>query len=162
MSLLCPVAYTAAPALVLSANVGSSEAANIIESLTKRGLLHYSAPTSSPLISEIEQIVAESAETGRTDHEAPTIEKKTAEAAMAFSILLPRSLPAPEVAPEADGEISFDWLGPSGKIFSVSVNATGRLAYAGIFGRKSKVHGTEQLSNIFPSEIIQGISKAFK
>jgi hypothetical protein len=158
MIFVCPTVNVATAALVLRTE-GASEAACMIESLTKQGLIQYSGPRAQSLVSEIEQLFVESAEAARYD-QGGVIDKRTADAAIAFAIALPKSLPAPEIAPEADGEISFDWMGPLGKIFSVSIDATGRLAYAGSFGRKSKVHGTEQLSNTCPAEIIQGISKA--
>jgi hypothetical protein len=145
--------------MVLRTAAGSSEIADLIECLTKEGLRHYSAPRIESLVFDIEQVAAESAEYVGVD-EVVTISRATADAAIAFVNVLPRSLPTPEIAPETDGEISFDWMGPFGKMFSVSIDSTGRLAYAGSFGSKSKVHGTEQLSNTCPPEIVQGISKA--
>jgi hypothetical protein len=134
---------------VLSVDNGSSVEAHHLQTLVRETFSHYLAPRVAWLASEIEQVLSES-----------SIDRPTADAALAFSLVLPRSLPAPEVAPEADGEISFDWLGPSGKVFSVSVDGSGRLAYAGRFGPRSRVHGTEQLSIACPPEIIRGISKA--
>jgi hypothetical protein len=47
-------------------------------------------------------------------------------------------------------------------MFSVSVGADGRLSYAGRFSDTSKIHGMEQLSEMFPREILVGIEKAIK
>jgi hypothetical protein len=109
-----------------------------------------------PLRSEIEQILDESA--GTID--GTPVDAATATAAIQFAYLLPWSIPMPEVAPDADGEISFDWIGPLGKMFSVSLDRTGRISYAGRFGRRSNIHGTEQLSTACPQEIIRGIRRA--
>lgn len=158
MTVYCP---SMSSAIVLSTGSGLSKAARVTSSAEEEALRHYLAPRAESLVSEIEEILIESGITAaRTDEWTP-INRATANAAMAFTLLLPRSLPPPEIAPEADGEISFDWLGPSGKMFSVSVNGHGRLAYAGSFGWRSKVHGTEQLSDSCPPEIIVGISKTY-
>jgi hypothetical protein len=137
---------------------GESDAAQTAERGIRETIRHYKEPQLKLLQSEIEEIAAE---TNATPRVIP-IDAATVDAAMAFASQLPRSLPAPQVAPDPDGEISFDWMGRSGKIFSVSINAVGRLAYAGRFGEKSKVHGTEQLAEDCLPEIIRGIARAIR
>lgn len=155
----CPT-LDAAMVSPVPANTGSSEAANLVARLVRDGFLHYARPRIELLMSDIEGLVT-SPEFERVGEDDPTpIDIQTAEAAIAFALLLPQSLPIPEVAPEADGDISFDWLGPFGKMFSVSINRNGRIAYAGRFGEKSKIRGTEQLLEICPPEITRGIAKA--
>ena len=99
---------------------------------------------------------------GADSTENAAVSHETAWKAVAFARLLPRGLPIPEIAPDPDGEISFDWIGRSGKMFSVSIGSDGRISYAGRFGDKSKTHGTEQLSEILPREILFGIEKALR
>lgn len=45
-------------------------------------------------------------------------------------------------------------------MFSASIDRSGRIAYAGRFGERSKVHGVEELSDSLPQEILRGIEKA--
>jgi hypothetical protein len=136
----------------------SSEAARFVDSVIKEGLQHFAKPKVESLVSDIEQLVKESQQSGHG--ETSSIDLETAARAIEFAYLLPWSLPAPEIAPDPDGEIMFDWIGPSRKMFSVSVNRVGRIAYAGRFGERSKVHGIEQLSDICPQEIARGIARA--
>jgi hypothetical protein len=143
---------------VARANHGSSDAAKTVDAIIAEGLEHYSEPRIESIVSEIVQIIAEAGGEGLA--RTVPVDWQTAGAAIQFARLLPWSLPTPEVAPEADGEISFDWLGPQNKMFSVSISRTGRIAYAGRFGERSKVHGVEQLSDTCPREVIQGISRA--
>lgn len=145
--------------LISRSNMGSSEQAQILRKTIDESLRHYTLPRIESIKSEIEQMVEDSARTTEMAAESSAIDRETAAAALQFAVLLPRSLPAPEVAPEPDGEISFDWAGPSGKMFSVSVNRAGRLAYAGRYGDKSRVHGIEQISDGCSDEIIRGIGK---
>jgi hypothetical protein len=154
MSVYCPPADFF-PQLSSPTVSGTSEAANRIECQLKEQFRHYVGPRFNPLRSGIEELAADVNATAIN-----TISSDTVLAAIEFARLLPRALPPPEIASDADGEISFDWFGRSGKIFSVSIDATGRLAYAGRFGEKSKIHGTEQLSEACPLEVIRGIAKA--
>lgn len=157
----CAPALDARPPLIERTETGSSEAASSINKQLKEFVTHYSGLRLQLLGQEIMSLVQPSAESLR-DREMVPIDYDTAEAALQFAVLLPKSLPLPEVAPDPDGEISFDWLGKGGKIFSVSIGANGRLSYAGRFGEKSKIHGIEELSHSCPEEILRGIEKAIK
>jgi hypothetical protein len=142
----------------MPAREGASDAAREIGQLIDLELRRYAEPRVALLVSDIEQIFADSNGNGRIDRSV--VDADTAENSIKFAYLLPRSFPTPEVAPDPDGDISFDWIGESGKMFSVSVDARGRLAYAGSFNNGVRVHGTQQLSEICPPEIIWGIKKA--
>ncbi|MBK8233377.1 MAG: hypothetical protein IPK72_23085 [Candidatus Eisenbacteria bacterium] len=50
---------------------------------------------------------------------------------------LPVGIPLPEVAPEPDGSISFDWIASRLRSISVSVGESARLAYAWVDGSES-------------------------
>jgi len=91
---------------------------------------------------------------------AGPIDEDTQRAAIRFATLLPSSVPVPEIAADPDGEVSFDWIGNSYNVFSVSVDRNGRLAYAGRFSEGRRVNGVEQLSAVCPPEIVLGIEKA--
>jgi hypothetical protein len=132
---------------------GFSDAASRVEDKIERALTEFTLLRREPLVTDIVGLWDESSL--RTDANL----RKTAAAAICFALLLPRSLPDPEVSLDPDGEISFDWSGNGGERFSVSVNGARRLAFAGRFSETSKLHGVEQLSKAFPSEIIRGIQK---
>lgn len=146
--------------LMMPSISASSDAAQFVDRVIKEGLQHFAKPKVESLISDIELLLKESQQAGQG--EPSSIDLETAARAIEFAWLLPWSLPAPEIAPDPDGEIVFDWLGPSRKMFSVSVNRVGRIAYAGRFGERSKVHGIEQLSDVCPQEIARGIARATK
>jgi len=131
-----------------------SDEAKTITQMIENGFKRLVKPRLELLAPDILQIVDESRE------DAAPVDSETADAAIQFASLLPLSLPIPEVAPDPNGEILFDWIGPSGKMFTVSVNRAGRIAYAGRFGERSKVHGVEELSTACPPEILRGIAKA--
>jgi len=153
MSVYC-APWGTVPLLGRSEVWGSSDAAVSLRQLLKKAFEEYSKPRTQLIEPEIMALVEES------QGEAGRVEEETARTALNFLLLLPRSLPVPEVSADPDGEISFDWIGDSGKMFSVSVNKEGRIAYAGRFGEKSKVHGIEPLSETCPLEIIRGIRRS--
>jgi hypothetical protein len=145
-------------ALIAPISDGFSDAARSIDLAIEKELRHYAGPRMEALVAEIDQIMVEAARD--TGEGFASVDLETASAAMQFAYSLPWSVPTPEVAPDPDGDISFDWLGLCGKMFSVSVSKTGRIAYAGRFGDKSKIHGIDQLSTSCPQEIIRGITRA--
>jgi hypothetical protein len=153
----CPAA-DGSVALVARITDAYSDAAQRVDRIIEEGLRHYAEPRMEILVSEIQEIMAETARAAGEGF--VPVDYATATAALRFAYSLPRSFPNPEVAPDPDGDISFDWLGPSGKMFSVSVSNAGRVAYAGRFGDKSKIHGIDQLSASCPQEIIRGIARA--
>lgn len=144
MTMLCPTMDAFG---LGTRSVGVSAEANILERSVRQSFDHYFEPKLSLLIPELEEL------TDASDFE-------TIRAAVQFAYCLPRFAPLPEISVDPDGEISFDWLSPSGEMFSVSVNKENRLAYAGWFGEKSRIHGIEQLAENCPHEIMRGIQKA--
>lgn len=135
-------------------STGVSDIARQIKLSLEKSLGHYLEPRLELLLPEIENLRAVSDETSIPVH------PDTIRAARQFAYSLPRFGPLPEVSVDPDGEISFDWTGSSGEMFSVSVNEQNRLAYAGWFGEKSRVHGIEQLAEGCPQQIVRGIEKA--
>ena len=91
-------------------------------------------------------------------YNAQPISKGTLNKAQEFLRALPSSTPSPEVGVDPDGDISFDWDDGRGNIFSLSINGSGRLAYAGIFGENG-VHGDEQFVDVVPASILEHLRR---
>jgi hypothetical protein len=136
---------------------GASKTAGFIEGELGEFVEHYSRPRRQVLEPEIWALVG-----ADPDKESVAVSDETARQAITFAMLLPKAAPIPEVAPDPDGEISFDWFGKAGKVFSISIGADGRISYAGRFSDKSKIHGIEQLSDACPPEILFGLEKVLR
>jgi len=143
---------------IIHAEAGAGDVAAGLSQRIQDFREHYDRPRMDILIPEIQGLI-ESSVVGTAGAQVIPVDSETVNRAIAFARLLPKSLPLPEVAPDPDGEISFDWTGSSGRMFSVSINGMGRLAFAGRFGDKSKIHGTEDFSGQLPSEVLRGIRK---
>jgi hypothetical protein len=84
---------------------------------------------------------------------SPAVERH----AIRFVSKLPVYLPPPDVTPDNDGEISFDWwFGPNAQ-FGVSVSRNGDLTYAGVIGKGVKRHGVEPFAEAVPSYVLSTI-----
>jgi hypothetical protein len=153
MTVYCPPIHTSL-GLRDWASTGVSDVARQVKLALEESLEHYLETRLEILIPEIENLHIDSNETSLP------VDVDTIRAATQFAYSLPRLGPLPEVSADPDGEISFDWAGPSGEMFSVSVNKHNRLAYAGWFGENSRIHGIEQLAESCPQQIVRGIEKA--
>lgn len=69
----------------------------------------------------------------------------------------PLSLPVPELGPEPEGDIGFEWNFGKNKVFAVSVHGSNFITYAGLLGAGNKTHGTEAFDGAIPQEIINKI-----
>ncbi len=77
----------------------------------------------------------------------------------AFVLALPDGVPLPEFAPEPDGSISLDWIQSRSRLFSLSVGASDRLAFAWLDGAK-KGHGTALFDGKrVPPEILECVKR---
>lgn len=64
----------------------------------------------------------------------------TARIAEALFHLLPKGTPAPDLIPEADGDICMTWSADATRVFSMSIGEHGKINFAGQFGREGGVH----------------------
>ena len=81
------------------------------------------------------------------------------EHAKAFLEALPTTAPIPDVVPEPDGEVAFEWDRGPWCVFSVSVGSDGTLSYAGLYGRRTKAHGTELFVDAVPKAVMDGLAR---
>ncbi len=89
---------------------------------------------------------------------AKRVGRRSYSEAARFCALLPASMPAPDVAADPDGEITFEWHEGQRKAFSVSVGPKSQLTYAGVFG-KNKAHGVEHFGDEFPDVILGSLHR---
>lgn len=86
----------------------------------------------------------ESSQSGWDAYGAHPVSEATLTHALAFLDVLPTTLLWPEISSHPDGELAFEWSFGPRHLLTVSVNESGRLSYAALFGR-ARVHGTEFL-----------------
>ncbi len=109
------------------------------------------------VINDLYQLLSE-AQAG--EHVA-TIDQATFTIAKRFLMAFPKTLPAPELSLDKDGEISFDWLGKHREMFSLSLRADGRLSYAAKLGTKRSFYGIEEFDDEVPARIVESIKEVY-
>ncbi len=89
--------------------------------------------------------------------ETIAIHPRTILTAECFLRALPDFLPLPEFSVEPDGAISLDWIESRNRLFSLSVGANNRLAYAWLDGT-DRGHGVARFDGQqIPMRVIEGI-----
>ena len=79
-------------------------------------------------------------------------------AAQKFWSMLPTTVPIPEISVDPDGEFIFEWYNGPRKVFSVIVERSHQLTYAGLFG-DSKVYGNEYFEHELPLTILFNLQR---
>lgn len=85
----------------------------------------------------------------------PEALKLTERVAKLFYCFVPRETPAPDVIPEADGEVSLSWALDQDRVFSVSIGNHDKLNYAGRLGGGVEPHDVARFDSHDPSTIQQ-------
>lgn len=108
-------------------------------------------------ISQLRALANECAEPGWNGDNACAINPLAVLLAENFIRALPESIPLPEFAPEPDGAISLDWIQSRNRLFSLSIGAGSRLAFAWLDGA-DKGHGVSRFDGqTIPPRILDGI-----
>jgi len=67
-------------------------------------------------------------------------------------------LSVPEIVPEPDGDIAFEWEDNDDETFVFSVNENRTINYAGIFGPNT-IHGQERFVDTLPPAIVYNLNR---
>ncbi len=74
---------------------------------------------------------------------------------------LPKIFPRPEISAHPNGEIAFEWYVGPRQILTVSVNKSGRLLYAALYGQ-SRLYGREFLIDGIPGQIERALRRLYR
>ncbi|HWQ93514.1 MAG TPA: TIGR04255 family protein [Clostridia bacterium] len=108
-------------------------------------------------ISSLRAMVNECGQAGWEADESAVINPAAVMQAENFIRALPESIPLPEFSLEPDGSISLDWLQSRSRLFSLSIGATDRLAFAWLDGT-DKGHGVARFDGqTLPARVLEGI-----
>ncbi len=141
-----------------SGNVTMSTSSDIdVCELPIKGAVNWTEVT----LNELDELFEECSEQNWDEYEAVPISHETYSEAIKLVNLLPASYPQPDISPEPDGGIGFEWYKEKGYTFVISVYGKNAISFAGIFGRGNEIHGTEIFNNIVPSFIHESLKRLF-
>ncbi len=86
----------------------------------------------------------------------------TEKVVMALFALLPKGTPAPDVIPEADGEICLSWVVDNDRQLSLSVGVHDKINFAGQFGKEGGIHGWQPIDATNPNALDQSLQDVAK
>lgn len=110
---------------------------------------------------EIQEVAIECSSADWDGYGATPVSLGEAKIAYLFLQMLPQNIEPPEVSPDPDGAISFNWGNGYNQIFSISVEEN-LLIYAGLFNDGVKKHGQLPYYDEIPSEISDILSRYFR
>ncbi len=157
MSAAPAVDYAAPPALVQGSAV--SEAASWVQKLIS--IVAHSNESAQSLAGhevEFQARLRAALDALVTDEDQYPVTTAAVCIASRFVRVLPANLPLPEVAIDPDGAISLDWILSRTRVFSVSVDDSGRLAYAWMSG-SDRGHGVVRFENSIPTSLLAQITE---
>lgn len=111
-------------------------------------------------LEELNELYEESQASDWKDSYADRIEYATYVEARRFLSLLPTTFPIPEVGRHPEGEITFEWYRGPNRVYSVAIDPTGKLHYAGMYEADTE-YGTEFFGEDLPSSVAKGLRRLF-
>lgn len=111
------------------------------------------------VLAALKETYRECSEEGWDGYGALPVTQETYDEAARFLNALPSWLPAPEIVPEPDGDIGFEWNFGKNCMLAVSVDGTNRITYAGLLGTGNKSYGTEVFHGSIPQTLVDHISR---
>ncbi len=110
---------------------------------------------------ELDELFGECSERNWDNYQALPILHETYYEAKRLIYLLPNIYPQPELIPEPDGGIGFEWYKEKDSVLIISVSGGNELFYAGLFGKGNEIHGKEQFDNLIPPFVLEGLKRLF-
>lgn len=129
---------------------------------TKRAAGDAASSLPARAFADLARVARECTKEGWDGYHAKPIMQAACNRARAFLSDLPPWMSAPDIVPEADGEIAIEWYIAPDQTFSISIGESGPVHYAGLFGHEREVHGVEPFDGVVAEEILQFICKLLR
>lgn len=115
-----------------------------------------------PLLTDLEEVFLECLDEGWDGYNARPLSIASYTDALNFLRLIPTNIYAPDIVPEPSGGIGLEWISSDTGRFVLSFDGSGTYAYAGIFKSGARVRGIEPMSNSFPKELKDFITRLYR
>ena len=111
----------------------------------------------NPIFQEIYEVYKSLSEENWDYYGSSPISRAAYFEAIKVAEILPKNIPRPEIIPEPNGNIAFEWYRGKRYVFIISVSGNNLINYAGLFGSVNKTYGTEYFDKEIPLNIIKMI-----
>lgn len=116
-------------------------------------------PLHAQAAAELGRLARECAEVGWDGFTGKAIPNVVLVRAARFLCALPPWMAAPDIVPEADGNVAIEWYFAPHRSFSVSIGEQGALHYAGLFGGEEEIHGLAPFLDEVPQSVVQLLAR---
>lgn len=113
-------------------------------------------------LTELNEVFLECLDEGWDGYSARPLSIASYTDALNFLRLIPTNIYAPDIVPEPSGGIGLEWISSEAGRFVLSFDGSGTYAYAGIFKTGARVRGIEPMSNLFPKELKDFITRLYR
>jgi hypothetical protein len=120
------------------------------------------SPLHARAANDLFRILGECSVAGWDGYRARPITAETCIRTFEFLFDLPQWMTAPDLVPEADGQIAIEWSFPPSQTLSISIGAEGPLHFAGTFRGGEEIHGVAPYSYCIPESVLQILAKTIR
>lgn len=117
-----------------------------------RGTRARASNWSQSVESEVAEIAADCSAENWDGYGAPPVKpvalQNVQRVAEALFTLLPAGIPAPDVVPDVDGDVSLSWTRDRQRGLSISVNDRGEMSFAAVLDKGVERHGIETFDGV--------------
>jgi len=142
--------------------IKSDTRANLEKLAPSLGSQIYSWFESDLAIEKLEEVYRQCSFDDWDGYDAAAISKETYFEARRLLRLIPSSCPLPDILPEPEGEIGFEWYRGKGFSFVISVGGNNIITYAGQFGENNEIYGSECFRDSMPQIILYSLERLFQ
>lgn len=144
---------------------GVSAASEALDRLFVGVLKHLNAPAtlSEPLrglLENLDEVYERCSQPDWDGYDAMPITEATYEEARELITLFPTVCPSPEVTPDPTGHVSFEWYRSPRRVLVVSVNGTGVITFARLFGT-GRLSGMEPFDKSLPKPVVDSLARLY-
>lgn len=151
------------PELIPRGNSEQAKAVSEIAGETKEHLFNANVISYDPLESALQLLVEVYEKYSDKDWDGysalPISTEVYYEAQEFLKLLDEHQLPFPDISPEVDGGIEFEWYLRPDYLFTISFTGKGIIGYSGLFEKGNTSYGTEKFHQTIPSTICQHINR---
>jgi len=144
-------------------NNGSSPSAIKLDEFLQRTIVHYEEPTilqkNNRYVSALYSFFNELNYDNWDGYGASALSKPALYECEKFLKLLPSDITFPDLVPEPNGGIGFQWRLTKDWVFILSFKGTGIISYASIFGKNNKSLGKHSFNETIPKIIFENIKR---
>lgn len=143
-------------------NTGVSAESKVLASIHAEFNQAVSKTIFGQRLTELNEVFLECLDEGWDGYNARPLSIASYTDALNFLRLIPTNIYAPDIVPEPSGGIGLEWISSDTGRFVLSFDGSGTYAYAGIFKSGARVRGIEPMSNLFPRELKDFITRLYR